>query len=352
MKIGVLTFHQCINYGSYWQTRCLVDGLRGRGHNVLVLNHQSKKINIAEWKCALQPVLPTPVPKSDYALYRQKIEKFFDAFALLPLSKAFQLEEPTEMEEFDLVIIGSDEVWNFSHPWYSYYPIFFGEGIRANRLISYAASFGNYDATFHLDRQWINKLSRFDKLSVRDENSKQIIKQTLGLEPEIVLDPCLQFPIKNHLRVKKNKGPFTAIYGHNFSPIFVQQIKLWAIEKKIYLISIGYRNAWADEQWISADPMEFVSFISGAEAVITNFFHGCIFALINSKPFICETSDYRRNKIEDLLNKIGAGNSLIKNASGSDRFTSLLSEPLDDEIFRNISNYREISDNWLDQALK
>ena len=22
--IGVLTFHRCINYGSYWQARCLV----------------------------------------------------------------------------------------------------------------------------------------------------------------------------------------------------------------------------------------------------------------------------------------------------------------------------------------
>ena len=31
MKIGVLTFHRCINYGSYWQARSLVEGLRSRG---------------------------------------------------------------------------------------------------------------------------------------------------------------------------------------------------------------------------------------------------------------------------------------------------------------------------------
>ena len=24
-RIGVLTFHRCINYGSYWQARCLVE---------------------------------------------------------------------------------------------------------------------------------------------------------------------------------------------------------------------------------------------------------------------------------------------------------------------------------------
>ncbi len=28
LRVGVLTFHRCINYGSYWQARCLVEGLR------------------------------------------------------------------------------------------------------------------------------------------------------------------------------------------------------------------------------------------------------------------------------------------------------------------------------------
>src|SRR5690349_8232637 len=42
LKIGVLTFHRCINYGSYWQARCLVDGLRARGHDAVLLDHHSR----------------------------------------------------------------------------------------------------------------------------------------------------------------------------------------------------------------------------------------------------------------------------------------------------------------------
>jgi hypothetical protein len=53
LKIGILTFHRCINYGSYWQARCLVEGLRARGHHAAILDHDSRRINIAEWKCAL-----------------------------------------------------------------------------------------------------------------------------------------------------------------------------------------------------------------------------------------------------------------------------------------------------------
>lgn len=108
LKIGVLTFHRCINYGSYWQARFLVDALRERGHEAVLLDHYSPRVNIAEWKCALRPVLPTPVPKSDYPLYRRKIHKFFDAFAELPCSPCFSLGHPAGMERYDVIVIGRD----------------------------------------------------------------------------------------------------------------------------------------------------------------------------------------------------------------------------------------------------
>jgi hypothetical protein len=153
-KVGVLTFHRCINYGSYWQARCLAEGLSARGYNTGIIDHDSRAVNLAEWKCGFRPVLPTPVPKSDYPLYRAKMEAFFDAFCTLPLSRRFDLQHPEEMESYDLVVVGSDEVWNLMHPWYGRCALFYGEGVRAQRLVSYAASFGNYDATWGLEPQW------------------------------------------------------------------------------------------------------------------------------------------------------------------------------------------------------
>lgn len=349
MKIGILTFHRCINYGSYWQTRCLVDEMLRRGHEAVVLNHQSRKVNLAEWKCALQPVLPTPVPKTDYPLYRQKVEKFFKAYFSLPFSAPFPLEDPSQMEEFDMVIVGSDEVWNLSHPWYGYYPIFYGEGIRAKRLISYAASFGNYDVSWKPDQAWVNKLYNFDKISVRDENSQAIIKNVLGFEPEMVLDPCLQFPILENKPI--DHKPYISVYGHNFSDSFIRDIRKWADYKNLPLISIGYRNNWADEQWLTADPFEFSSFIGGAQAVITNFFHGCVFALVYSKPFVCEPMQYRNHKIVDLMKKIGGERRLIRESLPTQTYNSLLAQPLDESIHKNIAYHHEFSNIWLEHAI-
>jgi hypothetical protein len=228
LKIGILTFHRCINYGSYWQARFLLEAVQRLGHQAVLLNHQSKRVDFAEWKCALQPVLPTPVPSSDHALYRHKIEKFLVQIEALPLSAPFPLEDPSSMEEYDLVIVGSDEVWNLSHPWYGYYPIFFGQGIRAKKLISYAASFGNYNPTWNLDRDWIHKLLRFDEISVRDETSKYIVENALGGDPKVVLDPCLLFPSFSEEVPLVSNPTFAVVYGHNFSEKMIRYARFWA----------------------------------------------------------------------------------------------------------------------------
>ncbi|HEX3006868.1 MAG TPA: polysaccharide pyruvyl transferase family protein [Bacteroidales bacterium] len=351
MKTGILTFHRCINYGSYWQTRCLAEELKRRGHEVSILDHYSPRVNRSEWKCALQPVLPTPVPPSDLPLYRQKMEKFFQAFCRLPLSHPFPLEHPSLMDEYDLVIVGSDEVWNLSHPWYGYYPIFYGEGIRAKHLISYAASFGNYDVSWKPNPEWVNKLQKFDKISVRDENSQIIVKNALGYEPEMVLDPCLLFPPGHSDADIPFDKPYVAVYGHNFSPFFIHHVRSWADAERIKLISIGYRNDWADEQWLTAGPLEFASFVSRADAVVTNFFHGCIFSLINSKPFVVETTPYRNHKVQDLIKKTGAEKHIVNEETLNLTYHELLENRPDEKIHDNITRLRRSSSAFLDSAL-
>ena len=90
-RLGILTFHRCINYGSYWQARCLVDGLRAMGAEAVLLDHQSAAITSAEIRCAFHPTLPQPTPRSDFAAYGRKTRKFLEAFSHLPLSPAFPL---------------------------------------------------------------------------------------------------------------------------------------------------------------------------------------------------------------------------------------------------------------------
>src|SRR3954453_16103324 len=193
LKVGVLTFHKCINYGSYWQARCLAAGLRARGHQVEILDHDCRCIRRAEARCALQPKLPDRTPRHELRHYAAKARRFIEAIAELPLSRRFSLHQPDTASEYDAIVVGSDEVWNFRPPWYGSQPIFFGDGLKTQRLVSYAASFGNHSAWDGIDPAWAGKLDRFSELSVRDENSWHLVRGGTGRDPALVLDPCLLF---------------------------------------------------------------------------------------------------------------------------------------------------------------
>jgi hypothetical protein len=115
--------------------------------------------------------------------YGRKIRAFLKAQNRLPLSRAFSLDQPETMNEFDSVIVGSDEVWNLKHPWYGGKELFFGKRIRSRSLVSYAASFGNYPATEVLPPRFAEHLRQFKAISVRDFNSQKIIRDAVGIEP-------------------------------------------------------------------------------------------------------------------------------------------------------------------------
>lgn len=352
-KLGILTFHSCINYGSFWQTRCLIDGLRSLGADPVILDHRSSRIRRAEWRCAFQPLLPARSSLSDLPLYSSKIRKFLAAIESYPLSRAFEIDNPAEIERFDLVLVGSDEVWNLSHPWYGGCPIFYGDGVPARRLASYAATFGNHPAATGLEIYWADKLRRFDDISVRDANSRTIIERELGRNATLVLDPCLQFPgSTRRCRGIGNTPPYVAVYGHSFPGWFQGAVRRWAASRSLPLVSIGYRNDWADEQWLDAGPYEFAGFIADAEAVVTNFFHGCVFSLLNRKPFACTLSDYRSNKIRDLARTVGAERHLVSENTPQATYAALLGDVLDPGVADRVAKLRLQSEAYLANVLE
>jgi hypothetical protein len=269
----------------------------------------------------------------------------------LPLSKRFSLHEPEAAGEYDAIVVGSDEVWNFRHPWYGSKPIFFGDGLRADRLVSYAASFGNHSAWDGIDPDWARKLDRFSALSVRDENSWHLVHNGIEREPAVVLDPCLQFSDVIPRAQAAGEEPFAVIYGHGFPRWLACKVRKWARARGVRLISIGYSNGFADEQRIAADPHEFAALMRGAQAVVTNFFHGCVFALLSGKPWASAPSAYRSIKIPDLATMLGTEHRLVDEHTPERAFAALLEMPVSSAVKHNIEQGRARSAEYLDAAL-
>ncbi len=354
MKLGILTFHRCINYGSYWQARCLVDALRGRGHEVVVLDHASRRVEIAEWRCALRPTLPLVPPPGDRGKYRRKIRRFSAAIRRLPLSRPIPLDAASDDEgaarRCDAVIVGSDEVWNPSHPWYGGCALFYGHGLHAPRLLAYAASVGCHDVRRGLDPNLAARLRGFDAISVRDAPSHALVRSATGRAPELVADPCLLGGAET-APAAASSTRYVLLYGHGFSPAFRAALRRWADDRKRAVVSVGYRNEGADEQRIAAGPHEFARLVAGADAVATNFFHGCVFALRAGKPFVCEESPYRSAKVRGLMDTVAGRAHLLPREAPAAGFARLLDEPPHPPIAQRIAALRERSQRYLDRAL-
>lgn len=347
MTTGVLTFHASINYGSYWQARCLVEGLRAFGRDAVLLDHHCCGVRSAELRSAFQPALPDRTSRADQRALGRKVRAFAAAVAGLPRSAPFPLDRPDEAEAFDTIVVGSDEVWNFAHPWYAARPIFFGEGLRRRRLVSYAASCGNHAGA--LDPWWAERLRSFDAISVRDENSRALVAAATGQVPELVLDPCLQFPAI--LPAPAPEGRYALLYGHGLPDWFAGAMRRWSDRRGVRLVSVGYPSAFAHEQAADAGPLDFPRLVSGACAVATSFFHGAVFALHYDRPFVAAASPYRRIKLEALTTSLGASERMIGAEADDGTFDRLLATPPGDSVAERIAAGRARSARYLERAL-
>lgn len=346
-RVGVLTFHRCINYGSYWQARCLVEGIAARGHDAVLLDHVSRDVTSQEWRYAFQPLLPDRSGRADIRAYGRKLRRFTQAFDALPLSAPFDLDDPAGIPRFDVVVIGSDEVLNLSHPWYGGKRLFWGEGVAASRVVTYAASSGNMDADGGLAPDWRARLGRLDAISVRDENTRAVVQAATGRTPEMVLDPVLQFP--PNVAPADEPAPYLLVYGHHIPDWFAARVRDAARRRGWRTISVGYRNDWADEQRLDAGPHDFAALVAGAQAVATTYFHGCVFSLVNGKPFVAAPSFYRWNKLRDLIALLDARRHLtFEDRPASETGAALDSPP---QVGARLAELRAQSDAYLGRVL-
>lgn len=297
--VGILTYHDGFNYGAYLQVYALQNTLKDLGQESLIINYKSKKHFYGEYICFLKTKNPLSLVKNVI-----KMGKFKYAQKKLNQTKfCFDLKDLNE-KKFDIVFFGSDEIWNYTNPLIGKDLCFFGKGVPARKLVSYAASCGNIDSNIEVDGDIKSLMSSFDVVSVRDENSQKIVSNATNKPVDIVLDPTLIYDFST-LETKCKERDFILFYGAGLSSDEQSEIKEYAKEKNKRLISIGYKNNFCDASVIAKGPFEFLGYISAADEVITTMFHGTLFCIKYKKKFSIYTDDYRTNKLSTILNILG-----------------------------------------------
>lgn len=196
----------------------------------------------------------------------------------------------------DVQVVGSDEVFNCvqSNTNVGYSRDLFGHGSPARRLISYAASFGNTTlekiAKHGITADLRSDLERFTHISVRDRNSSNIVEHLTGRAPTVNVDPVIAYDfMKSEPMVpseRPQEHPYVIVYGYSgrMTAQENRQLRRFADQRGLHVLAFGGVQESAD-RFINCDAFELLSWFRGAEAVVTDTFHGTIFAMINHRPF-------------------------------------------------------------------
>lgn len=297
MKIGIVTVYKGSNYGAFLQAFALQSYLQKRGNEVWFIKHHARTPFLSVCKKVIVNMLHGKFFKIPFLVTQEN-----------KMRKARKLLKETnkkDIRNLDVIIFGSDEIWNIKRKKICKYPIFFGAGIHHDNKISYAPSVNMASIEdFNKSPRQIHALKELKRISVRDEYSKNIIGQVTGKDVQITLDPTLLMSgefYRECMEPIKMEKPFILVYSYGTIKIneyVITKIVQYAHSKNLMLVSVMGHLDWCDYN-IGVSPFEMLTYFNKAEFIITDTFHGAIFSLIFEKDFIVPAITSR--KLDEVL---------------------------------------------------
>lgn len=337
MRIGILTHPLINNYGGILQNYALQYVLRQLGHDPVTIDvnihyHVPFIRMMAGWCNRFRlhfidgervPIAFNPKPSAKQA---KKINANTLDFINKNINKTetvrsfIDLRKIDETYLFDAYVVGSDQVWNPGLcPWY------FGSFLeRENvKLISYAASFGYDD--WRMNKELTDCCSRlarrFSAISVREDSAVGLCKKYLGVDATHVIDPTMLLQRLDYLSIVKisieKKTLFSYILDNN-------ELKYTITDQIAKGKDLSVRRCMPEEdflrglsninQCVFPTVDQWINGFNNADFVITDSFHGTVFAIIFNVPFIAIGNSKRgMTRFKSLLKMFNLEDRLVSN---------------------------------------
>lgn len=252
------------------------------------------------------------------------------------------------IKKFDIIIVGSDQVWRKKYAKIPTYFLDFAQGLNVKR-IAYAASFGLNNVSEYTPKlvKRASKLAKkFDAISVREKSGVSICSENLGVNAQAVIDPTMLIDVKDYTKLVNDDPNVMKSTGEIFTYILDNTAEKNEIINKVIsvlgLTSFGilpekpksksdlFNNP---EKYTAPTVTQMLKSFIDSKFIITDSFHGCTFSIIFNKPFIAIGNKNRGlERFCSLLKTFNIENRLI-----------LSSNELTDELISQSMNWNEIN---------
>ncbi|MBD5210324.1 MAG: polysaccharide pyruvyl transferase family protein [Bacteroidales bacterium] len=380
-KVGIITMHRVFNMGSVLQAYATQECVKALGFDAEIIDYVYPNIEHQIYLNSSStpkkiPSLPNRIftrlksklvrQKSDSrAIRRQKFEKFMSEFYnLSPCRYTNRYLLCKTPPVYDIYLTGSDQVWN---PNYIGYDTSFMLGFAREKSaikVAYAPSISVNEIPEQFKEDYSTRLKEYTALSVREQQAVNIVEELSGKNVTRVCDPTLLLSREEWIErlsdmrdddTDEKKYFVVFILNYKFNPypgvfnIIEKAHREYGGEIIVIHGEISDYMKSQNARFIpTADPKDFIYYLSRARFMVTTSFHGTVFALNFSIPFICalDTAD-TDTRIPSLLADYGAERHGIP----VDSVDIPSSITFDKGISQKISDLREHSKKYLKDAL-
>lgn len=377
-KIGLISVHNP-NYGSMLQTYALHTYLKDEGYDNEIILYTKKNDRRQFVRVFNFPLLKMKMDvivrdircrifhKEIYHLLKQRM-KMFDEFKqrYLTFSRNHIGWEDlqTVNNDYDIFIIGSDQVWNPINTGTGFFNLLFTEDEKYR--ISYASSFGV--SVIPSSQRNVTKkyLNRIQCLSTREIQGQRIIEELTGRKAKLVCDPTLLIDKEYWIRLKGEKRfieePYVFCYFLGNNPPHRNWANQFKQKTGFNLVALQHLDEFvksdldfADIKPFNVGPAEFVNLIANAEYVLTDSFHGSIFSMLFQKVFFTfsrfesSTTKSTNSRIDSLLSMAGIPERHIKS---TDDIQKCLNMSIDyTAVHSRLGEFQDESRKYLAESL-
>ena len=196
MRVGILTLHDSINYGAVLQAYALRSYLTVLGHEAIVIDRRRnadltlRAPHVRPRAFRLFGVFPCEAHdgQREAGARIAKTEDFLRReVGLTPCRFSDWRDAPADLG-MDLVVVGSDQVWNANNVDPVDYMLRYVPGALPG--IAYAASIGMPSLPAERVDEFRSGFARFKSIGVREREAAEMVR-ALGFAAEHVVDPVL-----------------------------------------------------------------------------------------------------------------------------------------------------------------
>lgn len=309
MKIAIMTQPLGKNYGGIMQAWALQQVLKRMGHEPVTIDRQHVAKSSAYhavrlgYRAVKKGLGKRKAPinlEGHLATILQHTRGFIDQYIVMsePLDSTRKLRAHFEREQYDAVIVGSDQTWRPQYsPNIDNFFLDFLQGTAIKR-IAYASSFGvdEWEFTEAQTSSCAALAKQFDTIGVREDSGIELCRKHFDVEAAHVLDPTLLLDKADYEQLiglerlsNEPQGVYTYFLDKTPDKLALVQKVSEQLGEPVYSCQAKYgmtEDASSTvEDYIMPDIKEWLAGFANARLVLTDSFHGMVFSMLFEKDF-------------------------------------------------------------------